>query len=200
MNELVSEVNLVFSCPIWTSLVDKHQEINTRMEKYINTHKEVDTEGKKVSNIYGWHSKNFDLKDNEVVFFINSISYKIKKTMEDMGWDLIKNKVEITNMWSIINNRGSSNSTHIHSNCYLSAAYYVKAPKNCGDIVFHDPREGKLIRKPKMSHSNNLNAEEVNIQPQAGMLVLFPSYLYHSVRENLSDNERTVISFNIDLK
>lgn len=200
MNELVSEVNLVFPCPIWASLIDNHKEINTRMENYIKSHKEMDTEGKKVSNIDGWHSKDFNLKDDEVVFFINSISYKIKKTMEDMGWDLIKNKVEITNMWSIINSRGSSNSTHIHSNCYLSAAYYVKAPEKCGDIVFHDPREAKLIRKPKMSNANKLNAEEINIQPQAGLLVLFPSYLYHSVRENLSESERIVISFNIDLK
>ena len=35
-------------------------------------------------------------------------------------------------MWSIINKKGSFNIEHIHSNNYLSAAYYVKAPKNCG--------------------------------------------------------------------
>ena len=200
MNEIVSDINLVFSTPIWTSLVENHKQINDKMEKYIKSLQKIDLTGRKVSNIDGWHSQNFNLNDEEVIFFINSISPKIKKTMEDMGWDLNNNKIEITNTWSIINTKGASNATHIHSNCYLSAAYYVKAPKKCGDIVFHDPREAKLIRKPKTSESNKLNAEEVNIQPQSGLLVLFPSYLYHSVNENISDSERIVISFNVDLK
>ena len=46
----------------------------------------------------------------------------------------------------------------------------------------------------------NLNAEVINITPQSGLLVLFPSYLYHSVNENDSDEERIIISFNIDIK
>ena len=89
---------------------------------------------------------------------------------------------------------------HIHSNSYISAAYYVKAPEKCGDIVFYDPRQSRLVRKPKISKLNNLNGEEVNIKPTDGLLVLFPSYLYHSVNENLSNEERIVISFNVDLK
>ena len=200
MNNTTSEINLIFSTPIWTSHLDEYQNINKRMEEYIKKQMELDSKGKKASNINGWHSENFNLKDEEVVFFINTISIKIQKAMEDMGWDLSKNKIEIPNIWSIINKRGSSNAMHIHSNSYLSAAYYVKAPEKCGDIVFYDPRQSRLIRKPKISKLNNLNGEEVNIKPTDGLLVLFPSYLYHSVNENLSNEERIVISFNVDLK
>ena len=195
-----SEISLIFATPIWTSLVENYQTINDKMEKYIRNQKEKDLKGKKVSNIEGWHSQNFDLKNEEVVFFFQSITPYIQKAMEDMGWDLSKNKIEIPNIWSIINKKGSSNAMHIHSNCYLSAAYYVKAPNDCGDIVFHDPRQSRLIRKPKLSKLNKLNGEEVNVKPKEGLLVLFPSYLYHSVKESLSNSERIVISFNIDLK
>ena len=200
MNNTTSEINLIFSTPIWTSHLDEYQNINKRMEEYIKKQMELDSKGKKASNINGWHSENFNLKDEEVVFFINTISVKIQKAMEDMGWDLKKNKIEIPNIWSIINKRGSSNAMHIHSNSYISAAYYVKAPEKCGDIVFYDPRQSRLIRKPKISKLNSLNGEEVNIKPTDGLLVLFPSYLYHSVNENLSNEERIVISFNVDLK
>ena len=48
-------------------------------------------------------------------------------------------------------------------------------------------------------NANKLNAEVVNISPQEGLLILFPSYLFHSVKENNSGEERIVISFNIDL-
>ncbi len=195
-----SEINLIFATPIWTSLIENYQTINDKMEKYIRNQKEKDLKGKKVSNIEGWHSQNFNLKDDEIVFFFQSITPNIQKAMEDMGWDLSKNKIEIPNIWSIINKKRSSNAMHIHSNCYLSAAYYVKAPNDCGDIVFHDPRQSRLIRKPKLLKLNKLNGEEVNIKPKEGLLVLFPSYLYHSVNESLSDNERIVISFNVDLK
>jgi len=200
MNNTTSEINLIFSTPIWTSHLNEYQDVNKRMEEYIKKQMELDSKGKKASNINGWHSENFNLKDEEVVFFINTISIKIQKAMEDMGWDLKKNKIEIPNIWSIINKRGSSNAMHIHSNSYISAAYYVKAPEKCGDIVFYDPRQSRLVRKPKISKLNNLNGEEVNIKPTDGLLVLFPSYLYHSVNENLSNEERIVISFNVDLK
>tara|TARA_B100001250_G_scaffold409352_1_gene433526 strand:+ start:1825 stop:2427 length:603 start_codon:yes stop_codon:yes gene_type:complete len=200
MNNTSSEINLIFSTPIWTSHLNEFQDVNKKMEEYIKKQMELDSKGKKASNINGWHSENFNLKDEEVVFFINTISIKIQKAMEDMGWDLSKNKIEIPNIWSIINKRGSSNAMHIHSNSYLSAAYYVKAPEKCGDIVFYDPRQSRLVRKPKISKLNNLNGEEVNIKPTDGLLVLFPSYLYHSVNENLSNKERIVISFNVDLK
>ena len=200
MNNTTSEINLIFSTPIWTSHLNEYQDVNKRMEEYIKKQMELDSKGKKASNINGWHSENFNLKDEEVVFFINTISIKIQKAMEDMGWDLKKNKIEIPNIWPIINKRGSSNAMHIHSNSYISAAYYVKAPEKCGDIVFYDPRQSRLVRKPKISKLNSLNGEEVNIKPTDGLLVLFPSYLYHSVNENLSNEERIVISFNVDLK
>ena len=103
-------------------------------------------------------------------------------------------------MWAIINKKGTSNTRHTHSNNYLSAAYYIKTPKHCGDILFYDPRSAKVIRKPLTTKSNALNAEEVNITPQDGMIVFFPSYLHHAVSENRSDEERIVISFNVDLR
>ena len=110
-----------------------------------------------------------------------------------------KQEVKITGMWAVINKKNSSNAMHIHSNNYISAAYYVKAPKNCGDIVFYDPRFAATYRYPKISKTNKLNSNIVSFQPKEGMLVLFPSYLQHSVNANKTDEERIVISFNINL-
>ena len=43
--------------------------------------------------------------------------------------DLQSEKMKCTSMWSIINKEENFNVEHSHSNNYLSAAYYVKAPK-----------------------------------------------------------------------
>ena len=200
MTENLSELNLVFSTPIWTSLVDDYQNINAKMLKYIQSMHEKNPMGTTHSNVFGWHSENFDLEDETVKFFISSIKTKIKKTIDDMCWDPEKSQTKITNMWAIINKKGASNARHTHPNSYLSAVYYIKAPKNCGDILFYDPRSAKVTRKPPTTKSNALNSEEVNITPQDGMIVFFPSYLHHSVSENRSDEERIVISFNVDMR
>ena len=200
MTENLSELNLVFSTPIWTSLVDDYQNINAKMLNYIQSMHEKNPLGTMHSNVFGWHSENFDLEDETVKFFISSIKTKIKKTIDDMCWDPEKSQTKITNMWAIINKKGASNARHTHPNSYLSAVYYIKAPKNCGDILFYDPRSAKVNRKPPTTKANALNSEEVKITPQDGMMVFFPSYLHHAVSENRSDEERIIISFNVDMR
>ena len=169
------------------------------MSSYIDSLRLKNPKGKFKSNLSGWHSENFDLQDSEPLYFVNNISKILNNCLTDMGWDLEKNKLKITGMWSVINRAGNANARHIHPNSFLSAAYYVKAPKNCGDIMFHDPRSAAVYRKPKISNDNVLNTTEILITPKEGLLVLFPSFLNHSVKPNESGKDRVVISFNIDL-
>ena len=200
MNEKNDELKLFFPTPVWTCVVENSKNLNEKIYKYIIDLKEKFPQGKKVSNVYGWHSPDFNLDDEEVKFFINAISTKIQKVINDMGWNSPNNKIKLMNIWSIINNKSASNNSHIHANSYISAAYYVKAPKDCGNIYFYDPRSAKVIRTPEINEPTSLNVDQVNIIPQEGLLVMFPSYLRHSVGENKSNEERMVISFNIDLK
>ena len=200
MNDKILDLNLVFSTPIWGFLVKDYEKLNINMLEYIKELQKSDPEGVNKSNVFGWHSKGFDMNDKKVSYFFESIKPNIDNILIDMGWDDLNNKINITSAWSIINKKNASNERHIHSNSYISAVYYVSAPKNCGDILFHDPRQAKIIRKPNTIKANQLNAEVVNITPQSGLLVLFPSYLYHSVAKNNSDEERIIISFNIDIQ
>ena len=116
-----------------------------------------------------------------------------------MGWDLSSQLVKITQMWAIINKKGAFNERHHHGNSALSAAYYVKAEQNAGNIIFFDPRQANVFHHPASTKANSLNCQVQSITPKAGTLVLFPSYLEHKVGENLSNEERIVISFNISL-
>ena len=193
------DLKLFFPTPIWTSVISDYTNINIEILKYIKNLKEDDPQGIKKSNFLGWHSKDFSLNTEEVGSFIGGIFPKIQNALDDLGWDKEKNEVKITSMWAIINKKNAYNGRHIHANNYISAAYYVKAPKDCGDIIFYDPRDAKTIRKPSISNSNQLNSEVVSVTPQEGLLVLFPSYIHHSVNPNNSEDERIVISFNINL-
>lgn len=200
MTSRTSTIHLFFSTPIWTSKINNFTTINQKIFEYINKLETSDTKDLQKSNLKGWHSPNFDLNIKEVKEYINAIGPNINEVVVDMGWDLKQQQVRIQSMWSIINRSDATNSRHIHGNSFISAAYYVKAPKNCGDIVFHDPRNEPSYYHPQVSTPNKLNTNIVKITPQEGLLVLFPSYVYHSVEANKSNDERVVISFNIDLK
>ena len=199
MNNDKINLNLFFPTPVWRSKISNYKEVNENIYSYIKKLKEEKGTGLNKSSIGGWHSPNFNLEDSEPRYFVNAINKSLNSAINDMGWDVTSHKVKISGMWSIINKSGSSNARHIHPNCFLSAAYYVKAPENCGDIMFHDPRAAPVFRRPKIANDNNLNAVEISVVPEEGLLVLFPSYLHHSVKASVSEKERVVISFNIDL-
>tara|TARA_B100000925_G_C21825591_1_gene394866 strand:+ start:43 stop:633 length:591 start_codon:yes stop_codon:yes gene_type:complete len=189
--------NLFFSTPVWALQLKNYENVNEEMYEYIKTQQNKDGVGINKSNIRGWHSKDFDLKDREPYNFISFILSHIDQVMIDMNWEKQKQVAKISNMWAIINSGGSANLRHQHGNSTISGAYYVRAPENSGDIVFYDPRPAAVYFHPNTVSPNNLNAQINGISPKEGALILFPSYLDHSVNENLSKNERIVISFNI---
>ena len=196
----MNKPNLLFPTPIWTIQLENYENINEEMFNFIKESQRKDKEGIKRSNNKGWHSKDFDMKEAEPKKFINSISPSIEKVMTDMNWEKEKQSIKISNMWAIINTGGSTNSRHQHGNSTISAAYYVRAPQNCGDIVFYDPRPAPVFCYPTAIASNLLNAQVNSITPKEGALILFPSYVDHSVNENLSNEERIVISFNVTIQ
>ena len=196
----MNKPNLFFPTPVWTLQLDDYQSINEQMYKFIKITQSKDQEGISKSNIKGWHSKDFNMQENEPKDFIKFILPAIEQVITDMNWEKQKQSININNMWAIINTGGSANLRHQHGNSTISGAYYVRAPKNSGDIVFYDPRPAPVYTYPKAVNPNLLNAQVNGISPKEGALVLFPSYLDHSVNENLSNQERIVISFNITIQ
>ena len=192
-------MHLFFSTPVWINEINNSESINTELKNYIYKKKEKNPEGTKKSNVNGWHSDEFDLKNENLKNFISEISKNIESAIKDMDWDLETQIVKITSMWSIINNKDAFNEKHHHGNSALSAAYYVKAEQNAGNIVFYDPRQANVFHHPISKQVNSVNAQVQSITPKAGTLVLFPSYLEHKVNPNLSNEERIVISFNVAL-
>tara|TARA_B100001057_G_C22862559_1_gene955149 strand:+ start:1229 stop:1831 length:603 start_codon:yes stop_codon:yes gene_type:complete len=193
----MTKPNLLFPTPIWTTQLNNYEKINEMMLSFIKSKQKNDKIGISKSNVKGWHSNDFDLNDKDPQAFISFILPSVEQVMTDMNWDKQNQIAKINNMWAIINTGGSANLRHQHGNSTISGAYYVRAPINSGDIVFYDPRPAPVYSHPNVTNPNILNAQVNGVSPKEGALVLFPSYLDHSVNENISNSERIVISFNI---
>ena len=158
-----------------------------------------DSKGQKLSNVNGWHSPFFDLSSRETVGykFLMKIQPYIADVFKSYGWVFNPQKVKCSGMWAIINKKGNFNTEHIHPNSNLSGAYYVKAPKNCGKFKVINPHSISRDKFPPRENPNELNRLVAEHEIEEGDLLIFPSYLPHSVLPNQSDDDRIVISFNI---
>ena len=192
-------IHKFFPVPVFEQKLENYKELNPQLENFIYDLKKNDPEGQKRSNAGGWHSPFFNINESEPVKkLISSFTKSLPEIMtEHMGWRINKDKITILDMWSVVNKKNTFNVQHSHPNSLLSAAYYVKAKKNSGNIKFFDPKEMKTMYHPPIQKFNEISAEIIKIEPEEGKLLLFPSYLNHAVEENLSDEDRIVISFNL---
>ena len=190
-----------FPQPVFKYQYKNFQEINKDLTKYIYDLRDADKDGLERSNVHGWHSKNFNLKNSDSIQnkFLISLKEYIFDVFENYGWNINPKQIVCTEMWAIINSKNSFNVTHTHPNSYLSAAYYVKAPKNCGKFIVESPNIAKRHSSPPITNRNELNLVLNGLDINEGDLLLFPAYLPHKVAKNESDEDRIVISFNIRL-
>jgi len=86
----------------------------------------------------------------------------------------------------------------VHANSLFSGVYYVKAPKNSGSLICNDPRPGVQLNMPvkKESQPPKHLWRDVHLEPIEGRILMFPSYIWHSVDPNQSNDIRISVSFN----
>lgn len=169
-------------------------------EELIKLIKEIEKKytSRGVSNCGGYHSPFFDydsLKGTSFEFLYQEILTIFNKALitggifkEKLGQFLLTER-DIYTMWFIINKKNDFNQKHIHVPSWYSAVYYVKVPKNSGNLIFHDCVFARVLEA--------LQPNITPIKPKEGELYIFPSYLEHSVDKNQTNKERICISFNI---
>jgi uncharacterized protein (TIGR02466 family) len=185
-------INSLFKVPI----LYKNTEIDTKpLIQYIASLKEDKSIVR--SNIGGKHTPFFNIEDK----VLEPLKKEIIKNM-DMLYDKIEfenQKLYFQNMWSITNRHKDYNLSHHHPFAMFSGAFYVRAPKNCGNIIFEHPGMSSMHfwHGLKRKKYNYYNSPTWSYEVKEKTLIIFPSWLYHRVEPNMSKKLRTVISFNI---
>ncbi len=196
------EIIKFFPEPVFKYKFENFKNFNKELANYIYKLYENDNKGIKRSNRGGWHSNNFELKDKNSIQlkFALELQKYILNTFQNLGWKTENQNIRIKEMWAIINKKDDFNVVHTHPNSYLSAAYYVKAPENCGKFQVENPNIAKRHSYPEIKNKNEFNMQVGGMEINEGDLLIFPGYLPHKVEKNDSDEDRIVISFNVDIK
>ena len=106
-------------------------------------------------------------------------------------------EIQITGCWANLYAPGAAHRGHSHPNNYLSAVYYVRTWPGADTINFHDPRSQAGVIRPPVTELTGANTDQVVVRVKNGTLLVFPSYLHHSVAANASGETRVSVSFNL---
>ena len=143
----------------------------------------------------GWQSEQTLHELEEFLDLISCVDKAAKSVLRFLR--IGYNAVEITGCWATVLGKGAVHRAHSHPNNFLSGVYYVRTHPGADTISFHDPRNQTGIIKPPVVELTGENTDLVVLSVKNGTLLIFPSYLQHSVDTNRSEEERISISFNI---
>lgn len=111
------------------------------------------------------------------------------KFADECAFDL-KQKPRLDSLWVNSLKAGGHHSGHIHPHSIISGTLYVEVPAGAGAIRFEDPRLPLMMAAPSRADTF------VTVQPRAGLLLLWESWLRHEVLPGAGRGERLSISFN----
>jgi len=155
------------------------------------------------SNIGGWHSRPDFLNRPEpavsalTTWLICGVSRMVDATA---GKGTFKGTLSVS-AWATVCRAGAYHAPHSHPDSAWSGVYYVDAGASTRDrslsgvLEFLDPRAGvEAVTAPGDPYG-----EPVRVRPEPGLLVIFPSWLYHWVHPYAGQTPRIAVSFNATL-
>ena len=110
-----------------------------------------------------------------------------KDCLKQLGYD---QEIKITTSWLTAIAPNATPTLHRHSNSWFSGVYYFQDLSYSG-LEFKNPIERDIDLK------NSKLTGNWRLEPKKNRLVVFPSYLYHKIEKNTSDEVRHSLAFNI---
>lgn len=191
----------LFVVPFLSHLWDDRSELNARMREMI-LRREQEHPGQRKTNVGGWQSTE-DLhrwageSGQELVAMITDMVnaatsqlFAHFRTQDEFSWNMA--------IWANVNRNGEYNLVHIHPGATWSGVYYVDA----GDSGSGEAENGAItFFNPLLASAHGFFTKalpnQFTLKPEAGRMVLFPSYLQHQVHPYFGQAPRISIAFNV---
>ena len=191
------EILELFPTPVFTTMIPlEFSKVVPWLFKQEMLSEEVDSPN------YGERSKNsYILEEPEAIDLKSYILELTSQYGKLLGYDY--ESYRFGQSWVSYKHPGQHHTMHSHPNSLISGVFYFGEPTDkTPAIKFHKLEGGfnvsylspKLVKdKRELKYSQ----KEFSIEFTPGLLLLFPSYLHHSVPLNKTDKTRCSLAFNV---
>ena len=199
--KLDADRSVIFGTPIFVRKSFLEPAANDGLERAVRARAAAE-QGVRISNVGGWQSQAdfFDWQEPEVAKLGAALDRAVEQFVF-FGRQAARDQKELKLWkagWANMNRAGDYNILHNHPGQDLAAIYYVKAKAANGaggHLELHDPRQAAAFSNfPKLS-----GAGPLQLAPEPGMLVMFPSWVEHMVHPHHGADDRISIAINIKL-
>lgn len=178
--------------PGWVKDVDKYTQ------KYFEDVKEKNEEYEKSECVVQTYNMVDDLN---LAFVKNYFLQESKYILSEQGYLIDNYNLYVQDMWGQEFRQTGFNWPHVHSNCHISGLYFFNVPEDTSELMFGDPRPGKLMSD--LDHKNcpdTLYPATPSItlnKIKTGTFVLFNAWLTHNLTLSNTDRPLKFLHFNL---
>jgi uncharacterized protein (TIGR02466 family) len=190
----------LFTIPFLAHFWADNAELNGRLrDRIVARSREV--QGESRSNRGGWHSESGqleflgDAREALIQQMYQLADAATQRVLAESGAKLVPIEWSFT-AWANLSRAGASHAAHTHPGATWSGVYYVdpgeSVPGDSAPLQLIDPCQGRAN-----TFLPFLLPSTVHVQPKAGLMVLFPSYIGHTVFPYRGPGTRISIAFNL---
>lgn len=180
----------IFSTPIYEGIVKDSKLKKQLLSKLKNT-----TDIVNVSNVGGIQTAPFT--DNQLDEILLEPFIQYTNNLNKRGYV----KWKVLSYWINLNRKSNFNKPHAHvdSNIHFSGIWYLKAPKDSGNLIFLNSDKSLEVNNAFDFFDHSFAYADYTIIPEDNKLVIFPCNVTHYVEPSKSKEERISVAFNIGL-
>jgi uncharacterized protein (TIGR02466 family) len=196
------ETMLLFPCPLFKF---DYNRANETKEKIVNRIKEIEkVDTNNISSRYtaGSYTSFYSIEDIFTESVFDDLKIFIKDSVDQVHYASgLSGELKFNRSWVNINRKYSYHEEHHHCPNVWSGVYYVQAGIDDATISFMNSNilNSSWPYRAKKIYNNDINSSQTVCKAFTGMLLIFPSYLRHKVDQQMNEEERISIAFNMDL-
>lgn len=203
----MAEIKTLFVSKLYRATLEDSAALNARLLHSCQALSEGDLAGKAWSIEHGYKGytsyaslNDLPKRDPSFAELKKRLDPHARAFAEALHLEFGGRKLRLDSLWVNVLAPGGVHSGHIHPNSVLSGTYYVDTPKGASALKIEDPRLALMMAAPaRREDAPEAERTFVYVQPEAGELLLWESYLRHEVPPNGSKRARVSISFNYAL-
>ena len=171
--------------PIFVTILEDHEKIDQYFKEVIVEHRQKYPQDIE-SNVKAWHSSWTTHHENPKFQPIVDIVVDACRFISKGYFNCNDIDFHILNLWAMMYEDTEWTKRHSHFPSDFAACYYVDVEPGSAPVVF----------EPQIDDKINNKQEPLILQPQNGMLAIWPAIIHHEVPP--TKGRRMCISMNID--
>ena len=171
--------------PIFTTILPQHVEFNKYLKQVILEHRQNNPETTK-SNVKAWHSSWTTHYENPRFRPLIDLTLDACKFISEGYYEQDDLELKVINFWAMMYEDTEWTKRHSHFPSDFAVVYYVDVEPGSAPVIFESVVEDGV----------NDNNQPLTLQPENGMLAIWPAILHHEVPP--TKGRRMCISMNIE--